>query len=58
MDASRTIDAYRTGNFFHQIVGLLRLEAYKLQRKRKEVDNIRTAIKVCGLHAERPSTFN
>ena len=58
MDESRIIDAYRTGNFFHQVIGLLRLYSYRLQHMREDVEKIRTSIKVCGLHAECSSTFN
>ena len=48
-NACRVIDAYRTGNIFHQIVGLLCLKSYKLQHMREEVENIRTTIKVWQL---------
>lgn len=45
-NACRVIDAYRTGNIFYQILGLLCLKSFKLQRMCEEVANIRTAIKV------------
>ncbi|EPT02529.1 hypothetical protein FOMPIDRAFT_110321 [Fomitopsis schrenkii] len=44
-DASQISEAYRNGSILHQIVGLLRLKAFKLIGMRREVEDIRTDIK-------------
>ncbi|EPT02526.1 hypothetical protein FOMPIDRAFT_1047877 [Fomitopsis schrenkii] len=45
-DASQISEPYRARRIFHQIVSLLRLKSLKLSRMRREVEDIRTDIKI------------